>query len=294
MELQDIARINAQTLADIDAHRADHLHPVNFRFYGYYKVGIFECPPFLMYTNNDCPRAENILAMGSYEPTSMRIWCRLARSATIILDVGAHVGVYGLAAASLRSNVPIHCFEPNPRAYARLSMHKHLNGFGNLFVHAFAVGHVEGNVVLSWFEKPSGLINSGASVVKHKKNFKGSLEKSSLNVPLRPLNGLPLANEIGKQGLIKIDVEGAEFVTFSGMTSVLEWRPDIILETFDPISSAKIHAMIKPLGYKVFHIKEAQGVIVPCDELKPADKKSNDLNHLLTTKSASEINDLLS
>ena len=92
-------------------------------YYGYYPVDIFDCPPFVMFTNNDCPRALDILYGGKFEMGSMALWCARVRSATAILDIGAHVGVYALAAAALRRDVEIHAFEPNPYAFARLRLH---------------------------------------------------------------------------------------------------------------------------------------------------------------------------
>src|SRR5262245_20569340 len=101
-------------------------------FRGFYTVDLFDCPPFQMFSNGDDPRAIEILEYKSFEPHSMRLWCRLVRDATAILDIGAHTGVYSLAAASLRKDIQIHAFEPNPYAAARLRVHKHLNGFANL------------------------------------------------------------------------------------------------------------------------------------------------------------------
>src|SRR4051812_34182023 len=119
--LTNIAEINRTTLEAIRAGTADWPRDA---FYGYFQVDIFDCPPFAMFTNNDCPRAFNILYQRKFEPGSMALWCRYARSASSILDVGAHVGVYALAAAALRPDLQIHAFEPNPFAAARLRLNK--------------------------------------------------------------------------------------------------------------------------------------------------------------------------
>jgi hypothetical protein len=113
-------------------------------FYGFYEVSCFDCPPFMMFTANDCPRAIDILKHKSFEPESMRLWCRLSRSATSILDIGAQVGIYTMAAAGLRPDIPIHAFEPNPYAYARLSVHKSINGYENIVVYRIALGDSAG------------------------------------------------------------------------------------------------------------------------------------------------------
>src|SRR4051812_21792583 len=110
MQLSELEAQNAATLALLrkGGQKVDFReHP----YIGFYEVDIFECPPFVMFTGNDCPRGWDILYERSFEPQSMRIWCRLARTATGILDIGAHVGVYSLAAASLRKDIKIHAFE---------------------------------------------------------------------------------------------------------------------------------------------------------------------------------------
>src|SRR4051812_3718121 len=99
---------------------------------GFFEAAIFDCPPFVMFTNNDCPRSKQIIYEKEFEPRSMALWCSLAKAATTIVDVGAHVGVYSLAAAALRPDLGVHAIEPNPYAFARLRVNKHANGFSNI------------------------------------------------------------------------------------------------------------------------------------------------------------------
>src|SRR5207247_334891 len=129
-----------------------------------YTVDLFDCPPFRMFTANDCHRAVNILEQKKFEPMSMALWCRLVPKATWIVDIGAQVGVYSLAAAALRKDIPIHAFEPNPYAYARLRVHKSLNGFDNIVEHREAVAYRYG--VAKLYVLPKGLaISSGGSLL---------------------------------------------------------------------------------------------------------------------------------
>src|SRR4051812_10904245 len=115
-QIETIETINRSTLQRLAANPGSK----QGEYYGYVTVDIFDCPPFLMFTNNDCPRCDDILFHRRFEPASMKIWCALARTATAIIDVGAQVGVYTMAAAALRSDIPVHAFEPNPYAFTRL------------------------------------------------------------------------------------------------------------------------------------------------------------------------------
>src|SRR5262245_24112087 len=106
----DLTALHASNQKTLDALRQSPksidwaAHP----YFGYYPVNIFDCPPFVMFTNDDCPRAYDILYTRRFEPTSMMVWCRLARTASGVIDIGAHVGVYALAAAAIRNDIQIH------------------------------------------------------------------------------------------------------------------------------------------------------------------------------------------
>src|SRR6185295_692567 len=112
-----------------------------------------------------------------FEPASMRLWCGLARTATGILDIGANVGIYSLAAAALRGDIPIHAFEPNPHAFARLRVNKNRNAFSNIVEHQLALGHLDGRpITLTWRTKPGNPISSGSAIGDQ--DFGGPVETS--------------------------------------------------------------------------------------------------------------------
>jgi len=253
-------------------------------YYGFYDVTIFDCPSFVMFTADDCPRAADILGYRSFETMSMRIWCKLARGANSIFDIGAHVGVYSLAAASLRPELSIHAFEPNPYAFARLRVHKKANRFFNITEHTIALGNATGITEFEWVRKPSLLISSGGHF--------GTGESPHVDVCLcfvKPFDELFSATEVGERGLIKIDVEGAEAFVFKGMSTALHAKPDIILESFSQEACDFINSLIKPLDYNVFLIKENACELVSQERLIARNPSFEDYNQLLTLKSEHEI-----
>ncbi|MHB1204793.1 MAG: hypothetical protein ACYCZX_04435, partial [Rhodospirillaceae bacterium] len=86
-------------------------------YFGYFKVDHLDCPPFDLFANGDTMGPDDVR---TYEPFSLKLWCHYARGASSILDIGSHVGIYTMAAAALRKDIPIHAFEPNPYNAARL------------------------------------------------------------------------------------------------------------------------------------------------------------------------------
>ena len=210
----------------------------------------------------------------------MRLWCRLARDATGIVDIGANVGVYALAAASLRRDIPIYAFEPNPHAYARLRVNKMKNGFGNISEGYFAIGHKDKMVDFTWVARPNGHISSGGAVTLSE--GRDDVERTYAHMVV--FDKILGARDLGARGLIKIDVEGAEMSAFAGMQqSVAAHKPDIILETFKQDRCDFINNIVNPLGYSTFVIHE-DGPLVETDGLTPAARGSENLNQLLTTR----------
>jgi len=285
MRLQDLEAANRASMDDLRRNPGAGTSDATLRpYFGYYEADIFECPPFIMFMGNDCPRGWNILFDRSFEPTSMRIWCRLARTATGILDVGAHVGTYSLAAAALREDLTIHAFEPNPYAFARLRMHKLVNGFWNIEEHTFAAGDKEAFVPFSWVKKPTLQIASGGGV--------GSRTRTDVETTvarMAPIDGLGLTETLGSRPLVKVDVEGGEWRTFRGMQNVMALKPDIILESFDQGACDAITGMTAPLGYSVYQILETEGRVEAREKLMPADLRSLNFNQLLTVRTPEEV-----
>lgn len=283
MQLEQLEARNAETLRLLREGKGK-VDPMQHPYYGYYTVDLFECPAFLMFTNHDCPRGWDILFDRYFEPQSMKIWCRLARTATEILDIGAHVGVYSLAAAALRKDIKIRSFEPNPNAYTRLRMHKIVNAFDNIIEHWFAVGDQDGHVQFSWAKKATLQISSGGGIGTRKGD-----NVETIVVPVHRLDGTGIAGLVGARPLIKIDVEGGEVGTVRGMTELLALNGDIILETFSQAACDAINPTLKSLGYNVFKIFERAGKIEQTDMLHPCAVASGDFNHLITRRSAEEI-----
>tara|TARA_R110000868_G_scaffold241255_1_gene495787 strand:- start:1549 stop:2430 length:882 start_codon:yes stop_codon:yes gene_type:complete len=290
MRLVDIEARNAGTLEARQQHPEGidiQNHP-DLEFFGYYEVDIFECPTFLMFTNNDCPRGWDILFSRHFEPQSMKLWCRMARTATGIVDIGAHVGTYSLAAAALRNDINIHAFEPNPYAFSRLRMHKTINSFDNIVEYIVAVSDTTKLSKFRWVKKKSLQISSGGTLMK-----RDDAGTESTIVQTTALDGTGIASILGDRPLLKIDVEGAEAQTFRGIQEIIALKPDIILETFSQSSCDAINEMIKPLGYSVYHILEKERSMVPREGLAPCTVDLNgNFNQLLTTRSPTEVAEL--
>jgi FkbM family methyltransferase len=287
MKMSELKAVIAAGQQRMALHNAGAAPPLlNLKHYGFFELGMFECPPFLMFSSNDVPVLQHVLDHGTFEPFSMAMWCRLAASATGIVDIGANVGIYSLAAAKLRPDLCIHAFEPNPYAFARLRVHKHLNNLPNLIEHPVGVNNKTTTTQLTWVVKPHGNISSGAGI--------GRPEITDMEMALvrvEALDGSGLASTLGPRPLVKIDVEGAEVVVLAGMKEILTLGPDIIIETFHEDACAAINDALFRQGYAVYQILEKERRLVQKPKLTPANPESgtHDFNQLLTKRPAAEI-----
>lgn len=258
--------------------------------FGYLNFDCFPCPPFVMFTNNeDCPVCAYFRENKTFEPQSMKLWCNLVKEATSVLDVGAHAGVYSLVAAALRSDITIHAFEPNPDAFARLLVNLNANGVENVRPQRCAIAHQNKFFQFGWSSKWMGHISSGAKFLVGQ-----AIEphEVTLFVKVMRLDDAVQVDTLGPRPLIKIDTEGAEKLVFSGMDQILELKPDIILETFDPEICLIITEMTKPLGYNYYLIDDEKMRIEQQPALSPGAILQVNRNQLLTTRTADNVTTL--
>jgi FkbM family methyltransferase len=277
MNLETLYANNALTLTALrNGSAQSSAHP----YFGYFTADIFDCPPFIMFTNNDCPGSTSILYHRQFEMGSLRLWCALAKSASSVIDIGANVGIYSLTVAALRSDIPIHAFEPNPHAFARLRLNKSVNNFLNINERQDALGHIDNQPIsLTWRAKPGHPISSGSAVGK--KGATGPIETSI--AVLGRLDSLSLG-PIGDRCLIKIDVEGAETFVFQGMSATLNARPDIILESFDQRSCDAITETTRAFGYRYFMIDEKTNELTERSALSPCARTDSSFNQFLSVR----------
>ncbi len=162
----------------------------------------------------------------SHEPHQLAFFERFLRKGDIVLDVGAHVGIFTLVSAlSVGGEGEVHCFEPVPANFEALSRNVELNGFDNVVLNRAAVGAEPGQARLGLPEGAAGLGGETSAMYTV-----GGLANSvsarivtlddyvSDRLPGRPVR------------LLKLDVEGLEPAALQGFASRLaESPPDAVV-----------------------------------------------------------------
>ncbi len=184
-----------------------------------------------------------------WEHETVEVFCRLARRARRVLDIGANTGTYSLIACAAHPDTMVTAFEPVPRIRAQLSAAVELNGFtGRCEVRCDAVSCECGT---ARFHVPAEALPTSSSL--HPDGFRG-LEGEHIEVPLTSIDAL-LAEEDAVD-LVKIDVEGFEHSVLQGMERTLhQHRPAVFLECNHDGPVDALEAIIAAHGLRLYHLR---------------------------------------
>jgi FkbM family methyltransferase len=137
------------------------------------------------------------------------------RPGDIVFDVGANVGVVSLLIAkkNIEKDIHVHAFEPEPRNAEHLRRNVALNGLNDVVtVHEIALSDQTGSAVL-WTYGPAG------------EGTHSMVDKSADDAGCIEIKTETIADFVTRTGfrpnVMKIDVEGAEFMVLKGAAGIL-------------------------------------------------------------------------
>lgn len=209
---------------------------------------------FVMSSNGQDSIASRIYFNGfrGFEHESLMLFnCLIGLdSVSNVLDIGANTGVYSLLAASHPTTPIVNAFEPMPDIHGRLQANVVANSFTNIVTHAAALSDQNGEI--DFFYRPAITVPTGGSAAK---GSWAGVEK--ITVQTITLDQLIENGSVTSLDLIKIDTEMTEpLVLKGGIVSISHFKPYIICEVLDEVSSSSLGEILSPLGYRFFHIKK--------------------------------------
>lgn len=171
----------------------------------------------------------------------------------VLLDIGAHIGLFSIIAAKLAgSGAKIFAFEPAPSAQKVLNQTIAINHLQKTItaVNA-AMGCAPGNII--FFVSDNEADNSN-SLVRYKEDRK----LHGISVQVDTIDHFAATQNLTQIDFIKIDVEGAEYDTLRGGTTVFKTlRPNFILAIHpEPIAKKgdklqDIYELLQQLNYSI-------------------------------------------
>jgi FkbM family methyltransferase len=220
-----------------------------------------------------------------YEPEASTLFFRLAERATVIFDIGAHIGFYALLAGHANPAARVYAFEPLPDTYARLQRNIRVNRLANVHCVNSAVGEVVGAV--EFYRPKSGLPCSAGMSFEFYRPWAADV----ISTPVSAITADCFAkqNGIDRVDLVKIDTESTEPQVLRGMAEVMERdHPTILCEVLKGCGSEQpLEEILAPLGYK-FYLLTSKGPV-------PSRHITGDpvwLNYLFTTLDTGDVSQL--
>ncbi len=165
---------------------------------------------------------------GVPDPGLLRLFRSLIKPGMVVVDVGAHIGIFTLEAARLLGGRgKVYSFEPTPETFAVLRDNVQVNGFlesGVVVLHQAAVLDRDGLATLGMYPD-----NSGHNTLFPESDCPTRVEVTTVSLDQA------LAGETHVD-VVKIDAEGAEPLILRGMERILKGNPGVrILMEFAPV-----------------------------------------------------------
>ena len=150
-----------------------------------------------------------------------------------VIDVGANVGQFAIAAAKTFPGVAVHSFEPNPPCAAKLRAN--VTSLGNIKVYELALGENEGKIEfhVNSHSHSSSILPLAKS---HLDAFPQARETSVIPVKVSTLDRVFHEVEMQEPVLLKLDVQGYELQVLQGAADFLKRVDFVLLEaSFKPM-----------------------------------------------------------
>jgi len=184
----------------------------------------------------------HLLFEGTYQEDVIQIILHVCNPGEVVFDVGGHHGYMSLVAISAVGSIGrVITFEPNPYARRWIKHNIELNNKTNISVMPVAIGASKGSARL---HIQKGTCTWNTSLFKNA--FSDGYETEEITVDITTIDDYVRESGIIPK-LIKIDIEGSEFLALQGaFSTIATHRPALILE-FNPVSAKAANVVIKDI-----------------------------------------------
>lgn len=189
--------------------------------------------PFFVHESNDVHISEKIRRRGVWEHFETRLLLSLLREQDQVLDIGANIGWYSVAAARrVGAAGHVFAFEPDPNNFAILTANVQRNGLSSVATERVALGRESGTGSIR-----SSADNQGDLRVRDFRKAGASLAEDDVRVIA--LDDYLASNrqfDLARLRILKMDVQGFEHEVLSGAKGLLAQLPrsTVCFMEFDP------------------------------------------------------------
>lgn len=207
------------------------------------------------------------LALGAFENTGIEIFRQSIKNGSVVVDIGAHIGYYTVVAGKRAGRQgKVFAYEPEQRNFSRLARNVEINDLSDtVTLIRCALSDKKGTGHLYIDEENKG----HHSLASNGNTCNTTVQIQTLDNSLKSF-GWPRID------VIKMDIEGAEFLALSGMKETLVRNSNIILFTeFYPKAIRRMGGIplrfletITGLGFSLFLIDENRKRLNPIIDLQ--------------------------
>ena len=176
---------------------------------------------FLLHVDpRDCVIAKKLSLYGEYEEYARYLLCSLCIPGTVVVDVGANVGLHTILLSQMSGDDGgVVAFEPDPDNYRLLQSNIMDNGLTNVITYPQALSNETGYALL--YQSSD---NRGGLSLRAENTDNGGEPLDPVKV--ETVVGDDLLSDLDRPiSLIKIDVEGAEPLVIQGLKKTLKRNP---------------------------------------------------------------------
>ena len=246
------------------------------KFFGWLKHSINRINKIHMFLGgNDDGVALRCFWNNHYEKKTLEIWSKLSAIEGIVLDIGAHTGIYSLAANNSIKKGQILSFEPHFLNFARLNLNLRGNGFSTKTMFMNTVGK-ENQIQPFSVMNNIDYLTSGGKIGNIKNQFTTQIQTIAIDSFLDKT----ARNNVK---LIKIDVEGNEYQCLQGMIETIKSsKPIIFFECISEKNNREIETVLKSHDYSFFIIDDNEGFLEETENIIPIlDNNNNIINRYI-------------
>lgn len=166
---------------------------------------------------------QQVFFLGDYEKKEIDFLHSFLRKGDVFFDIGANFGLFSLNASKIvGSEGKVYAFEPFEPNFRKLIRHISLNNLQNITVEKKAVSDCKSTSEIRYDEREANL--GMASL--YTPDFTASQRVETISI-----DDYVLEHHISGIDLIKMDIEGGEYLALHGMRRVLrDFKPSIIIE----------------------------------------------------------------
>lgn len=191
-----------------------------------------------------------------------------------ILDIGANVGQFSIAAAQKFPKSEIISFEPVPNTFIKLKTNT--KRFPNVRIYNFALGNQEGDI--EFYENNYSHASSVLPIsVFQKTNFPKTAVTKKIKVPIKKIEKLFYGKKLQGPILMKLDVQGFEKDVIEGAGELIHQIDYLLFETSfiqmydgEPLFS-EMHDFMNSIGFRlvapVGFLQSEKSIILQMDML---------------------------